>query len=49
MASYMHSIYGAMVNVTSLYGGLHGQGLRCKGDCNEFLWQLTESEFMVPQ
>ena len=47
MACYTDSVYGASVIVTSLYGSLQGQGLWCKGNCNQFVWQLTGTQFMV--
>ena len=47
MAAYSASVYGASVIVTSLYGSVQGQSLCCKGNCNEFVWQLTGTEFMV--
>jgi len=47
MAAYRDRVYGEKVSVTSLYGTLEGQSLWCKGKCNEFVWQLTRTEFMV--
>ena len=47
MAAYSARVYGARVIVTNLYGTLQGQSLWCKGNCNEFVWQLTGTEFMV--
>jgi len=47
MAAYRDGVYGAGVIVTSLYGSLQGQSLWCKGNCNEFVLQLTGTEFMV--
>ena len=47
MAAYSARVYGARVIVTSLYGSLKGQNLWCKGKCNEFVWQLIGTEFMV--
>jgi len=47
MAAYRDRIYGARVIVTNLYGSLQGQSLSFKGNCNEFVWQLTGTEFMV--
>jgi len=40
-------VYGSVVIVTSLYGSLQEQSLCCNGNCNEFVWQLTRTEFMV--
>jgi len=47
MAAYTEMVYGARVIVTSFYGSLQVQGLWCKGNCNEFVQQLTGTEFMV--
>ena len=47
MAAYTDRVYGAMVIVTSLYGSLHGHSLWCNGNCNEFVRQLTGTEFML--
>ena len=47
MATYSASVYGTSVIVTSLCCSLQGQSLRCKGNCNEFVWQYTGTEYMV--
>ena len=47
MAAYRDRVYDARAIVTSLYGSLEGQSLWCKGNCNEFVWQLTGTEFMM--
>ena len=47
VAAYTDRVYGARVIVTSLYGSIHGQSLWCNGNCNEFVWQLTRTEFML--
>ena len=47
MAAYRDRVYGAAIIVTSFNGSLQCQSLWCKGNCNEFVWQLTVTEFMV--
>ena len=47
MSADRNRVYVARVIVTSLYCSLQGQGLWCKGNCNEFVWQLTGTEFML--
>jgi len=47
MAAYRDRDYGARVIVTSLYGSLQVKGLWYKGNCNEFVWQVTGTGFMV--
>ena len=47
MAAYSARVYGARVIVTGLYGSLQGQSLWCKGNCNEFVWQLTGTVYGV--
>ena len=47
MAAYSARVHGARVIVTRLYGSLQGQGLWCKGNCNEFVGQLRGTEFIV--
>jgi len=47
MAAYTDRVYGEKVRVTRLYGSLQGQNLWYKGKYNEFVWQLTGTEFMV--
>ena len=44
MAGNTDCVYGASVIVTSLCASLQGQGLWCKGNCNEFVWQLTGTQ-----
>jgi hypothetical protein len=44
MAAYRDRVYGAWVILTGLYGSLEGQSLWCKGNCNEFVWQLRVTE-----
>ena len=46
-AAYRHRVNGARVNVTSLCGSLQGQSLWCKGNCNEFVCQLTGTDSML--
>ena len=47
MAAYKDRVYGRRVIVRSFYGSLQGQGLCSKGNCKEFVWQVTWTEFMV--
>ena len=47
MAAYIYRVYGERVIVTSLYSSLPREGLRCKGNCNEFVRQLRGTGFMV--
>jgi hypothetical protein len=47
MAAYRDRIHVARVIVTGFYGRLHRQGLWCEGKCNDFVLQLTGTDFMV--
>ena len=47
MTAYRDGLYSARVIVTSLCGSLQGQSLWCKGNCNEFVCQLTGTDSML--
>ena len=47
MAAYRDRVYGAGIIVTSFNGSLQCQSLLCKSNCNEIVWHVTGTEFMV--